>query len=85
MRRGDWAEAARLMGEALPNVERSLDESDPELGEVLVTYAQVLERSGDHSRARALAERGLAFYEKTLPPGDPRIDEARGLAGRAGP
>ncbi|MBK8597932.1 MAG: serine/threonine protein kinase [Holophagales bacterium] len=85
MRRGDWAEAARLMGEALPNVERSLDESDPELGEVLVTFAQVLDRTGDHARARVLAARGLELYEKTLPPGDPRLAEARELAGKARP
>lgn len=73
------------MGEALPNVERSLDESDPELGDVLVTYAQVLRRVGDHARARALAERGLGIFEKTLPPEDPRIVEARELARAAGP
>ena len=85
MRRGEWAEAARLMVEALPNVERSLDETDPELGEVLVTCAEVLERAGDHSRARSLARRGLAVYERALPPGDARIVEARALAGRVGP
>lgn len=85
MRRGDWAEAARLMGEALPNVERSLDESDPELGDVLVTYAQALEQTGDRVRALALAERGLALYERTLPPGDPRTVEARELMGRVRP
>jgi serine/threonine-protein kinase len=85
MRRGEWAEAARLMGEALPNVERSLDETDPELGEVLVTYAQVLGKAGDHARVRALAERGLRVFEKTLPPEDPRIIEARELARAAGP
>ena len=56
----EWAEAARLMGEALPNVERSLDGTDPELG-------------------------GLAFYERTLPPGDARIIEGRELARTAGP
>ncbi|HYN43559.1 MAG TPA: tetratricopeptide repeat protein, partial [Thermoanaerobaculia bacterium] len=84
MRRGEWAEAARLMGEALPNVERSLDEADPELGEVLVTYAEVLQRVGDHARARALATRGLGVFERTLPPEDPRIIEARELATSTG-
>jgi hypothetical protein len=68
------------MGEALPNVERSLDEADPELGEVLVTYAEVLRRVGERGRARALAERGLAVFERSLPPGDPRSVEARALA-----
>jgi hypothetical protein len=85
MRRGEWTEAARLMEEALPNVERSLDETDPELGEVLVTYAEVLRRIGDHTRARALAIRGLGVFEKTLPPEDPRIIEAREVARAAGP
>ncbi len=85
MRRGDWPEAARLMGEALPNVERSLDEADPELGEVLVTYAEVLRRVGDRAGARALAIRGLGVFEKTLPPEDPRIIEAREVARAAGP
>ena len=80
MRRGEWAEAARLMGEALPNVERSLDEADPELGEVLVTYAEVLQRVGERGRARALAARGLAVFERSLPSGDPRTVEARTLA-----
>jgi len=84
LRRRDWAEAARLMGEALPNVERSLDESNSELGDVLVTYAQTLDHLGDRVRARALAERGLAVYRRTLAPGDPRIAEAEDLLATTG-
>jgi tetratricopeptide (TPR) repeat protein len=78
MRRKEWKEAARLMGEALPNVERSLDESNFELGEFLVTYAEVLREVGD-PRAHAFGARGLAIYEKTIPANDPRTVDARSL------
>ncbi|MEO6323912.1 MAG: serine/threonine-protein kinase [Thermoanaerobaculia bacterium] len=79
MRRRDWPEAARLMGEALPNVERSLDDNDVELGDVFVTYASVLQHLGDRTRSRSFAKRGLVIYERRLAPGDPRIIEAREL------
>lgn len=80
MRRGDFARAARLMTEALPNAERSLDAHDPELGDVFVTTAQALAKAGERARVRELAARGLAIYERSLPSSDPRIAEARGLA-----
>jgi tetratricopeptide (TPR) repeat protein len=85
MRRHDWALAARLMGEALPNVERSLDESDHQLGEFLVTYASVLRHLGVSADARRLASRGSSILERTLPPEDPRRVEGLELVKVLGP
>lgn len=82
LRRKDWAGAARLIGEALPNVERCHDADSPELGEVLLTYAEVLERLGDRDRALPHARRGLEIYERALTAEDSRLAQARALLAR---